>query len=160
MADRGQSGSSSHGHALHRRNRDAQLDTVRDRDGPVTPLPELHLSGRVQRIVRYQRRDTGAPLMAPPRKGPREGIVSRVVFFVVVIGIVFGIFQTVTGGTKVGDDGWFRIGNQKITELFDRGSDTAKEQLEEITDGAGTQLGETIREQLSTTAPASEGNGE
>lgn len=98
--------------------------------------------------------------MAPPRKGPREGIVSRVVFFVVVIGIVFGIFQTVTGGTKVGDDGWFRIGNQKITELFDRGSDTAKEQLEEITDGAGTQLGETIRDQLSTTAPASEGNGE
>lgn len=100
--------------------------------------------------------------MAPPRKGPREGIVSRVVFFVVVVGIVFGIFQYVTGGTHVGDDGWFRIGNQKISELFDRGSDTAKEQLEEITDGAGTQLGETIRDQLSHTAPTpgSGGNGE
>ncbi|WP_169690432.1 hypothetical protein [Rhodococcus sp. HNM0563] len=96
--------------------------------------------------------------MVPPKKGPREGIVSRVVFFVVVIGIVFGIFQYMTGGTKVGDEGWFRTGQQMISELFDRGSDTAKEQLEKVTDGAGTQLGETIRDQLSTTAPASEGN--
>ncbi len=93
--------------------------------------------------------------MAPPRKGPREGIVSRVVFFVVFIGIVFGVFQYVTGGTKVGDDGWFRTGQLKISELFDRGSDTAKEHLEELTDGAGTHIGETIRDQLSTTAPAS-----
>ena len=98
--------------------------------------------------------------MVPPRKGPREGIVSRIVFFVVVIGIVFGTFQYVTDGTKVGDDGWFRTGQQKISELFDRGSDTAKEQLEEITDGAGTQIGETIREQLSTTTPIPGGNSE
>jgi len=102
-------------------------------------------------------------VMAPPRKGSRDGIVSRVVFFVVVIGIVFGVFQYVTGGVKVGDDGWVRTGQQKISELFDRGSEVTKGELEDITDGAGTQIGEQIREQLSTTptqAPAPEGEGE
>lgn len=101
--------------------------------------------------------------MAPPRKGSRDGIVSRVVFFVVVIGIVFGVFQYVTGGVKVGDDGWVRTGQQKISELFDRGSEVTKDELEDITHGAGTQIGEQVREQLSTSptqAPAPEGEGE
>lgn len=103
--------------------------------------------------------------MASPRKRSREGIVSRVVYFVIVIGVVSGVFQYVTGGVKVGDDGWFRAGQNTISELFDRGSETATRNLEDITDGAGSQAGEHIRDKFSRTtdperAPAPESASE
>lgn len=92
--------------------------------------------------------------MAGPVKKSKDGIVSRVVFFIVAIGIALGAFQWLTGGIKVGEDGWFGTGHEKISEIFQRGSDATHDKLEEVTDGAGNRIGNEIRDQFSTPTPA------
>ena len=106
----------------------------------------------------------GTPRKGPARKSPREGIASRVVFFVVAIGIVLGAVQYLTGGVKVGDDGWFRTTSTQLGELFNRGSDAAQDKLEKATDGAGAEIGEQLRSQFNSTTtvpvPAAGGDGQ
>ncbi|WP_458683344.1 hypothetical protein [Prescottella equi] len=99
-------------------------------------------------------------MAGPVKKKSKDGIVSRVLFFVVVIGVLLGVIQYLTGGIKVGEDGWFSNTRDKVSGIVEDGSGQVADKIESVTDGVGGKIGDQIPDTYRPTSTPAGGDGQ